>query len=53
LSKGNLEEDGVTCPCHFSVFNVKTGKVIRSPALKPEPTYEVKIQGFDVLIKPG
>ncbi len=53
LSKGNLEKDKVTCSCHFSVFDVKTGKAIRSPALKPEPTYEVKIQGLDILIKPG
>ncbi|MCP8321251.1 MAG: Rieske 2Fe-2S domain-containing protein, partial [archaeon] len=32
LSKGTLEEEKVSCPCHFSVFDVKTGKVIRPPA---------------------
>ncbi|MGQ9469494.1 MAG: Rieske (2Fe-2S) protein [Nitrososphaerales archaeon] len=26
LSKGNLEGEKVTCPCHFSVFNVKLEK---------------------------
>ncbi|MCP8316584.1 MAG: non-heme iron oxygenase ferredoxin subunit [archaeon] len=51
LSKGTLEEEKVSCPCHFSVFDVKTGKVIRPPALKPQPTYEVKVQGNDILIK--
>jgi len=51
LSKGTLEEDKVTCPCHHAIFDVKTGKVIRFPALKPEPTYEVKVQGEDILIK--
>jgi len=52
LSKGSLEEEKVTCPCHFSVFDVKTGKVIRPPALRHEPTYEVKVQENDILIKP-
>lgn len=51
LSKGTLEEERVTCPCHFSVFDVKTGRVIKSPAPKPEPIYEIKVQGEDVLIK--
>jgi len=51
LSKGTLEGEKVTCPCHFAVFGVKTGKVIRPPALKPEPTYEVNVQEDDILIK--
>jgi 3-phenylpropionate/trans-cinnamate dioxygenase ferredoxin subunit len=51
LSKGTLEEEKVTCPCHFSVFDVKTGKVLRTPAPKPEPTYEVRVQGEDIFDK--
>ncbi len=31
LSKGKLEGDTVECPMHFSVFNVKTGKLISGP----------------------
>lgn len=53
LSKGTLQETNVICPCHFSVFDLKTGKVIKSPAPKPEPTYEVKVQGEDILIASG
>ena len=31
LSKGKLEDETVECPMHFSVFNVKTGKLISGP----------------------
>jgi len=50
LSKGKLEDEKVICPCHFAVFDIKTGRAIRPPASKPEPTYRVKVQGEDILI---
>ena len=31
LSKGKLEGETVECPMHFSLFNVKTGKLISGP----------------------
>jgi 3-phenylpropionate/trans-cinnamate dioxygenase ferredoxin subunit len=51
LSEGILREDRVTCPCHFAVFNVKDGSVIKSPAKKPLLTYEVVVLGEDILVK--
>lgn len=39
LSGGILTGDSVECPCHGSVFNVKTGAVVRGPAGRPEPAY--------------
>ena len=32
LSKGKLKGETVECPMHFSLFSVKTGKLIHGPA---------------------
>lgn len=50
LSDGTLKGGNVTCPCHISIFNAKTGEVIRGPAKKPEPMFETKIEGEEILI---
>ncbi len=50
LSNGRLNGNIVECPCHGSSFDVKTGKVVRGPALTPEPTYEVKIENGHVMV---
>jgi nitrite reductase/ring-hydroxylating ferredoxin subunit len=50
LSKGTLQEDNVHCPCHGSTFDLKTGNIVRGPAKKPEPKYELKIENDQVLI---
>jgi nitrite reductase/ring-hydroxylating ferredoxin subunit len=44
LSKGDLEETTVTCPCHGSMFDVTSGEVLRGPAKKPEPSYRVEVR---------
>ncbi|HMA06047.1 MAG TPA: non-heme iron oxygenase ferredoxin subunit [Methanomicrobiales archaeon] len=44
LSKGRKEGDVVTCPCHGSRFNLKTGAVVRGPAENPEPAYPVTLE---------
>lgn len=50
LSDGMLKTESVQCVCHGSVFDLKTGKVISDPAKKPEPSYEVKVEGDQVLV---
>jgi Rieske Fe-S protein len=40
----------VTCPCHASTFSLATGDVITGPATLPQPVYEVRLDGNDVLI---
>ena len=49
LSDGVLKGDTVTCPCHSSRFNVKTGSVVGGPARKPETAYKTKVDGDKVL----
>lgn len=50
LSDGDLRGENVTCSCHGSTFDLKTGNVLKGPAKKPEPVYKVKVEGNDVLI---
>ena len=39
----------VECPLHESYFDLRTG-VPTEPADEPEPIYEVKIEGDDILV---
>ena len=50
LAEGDLEGDVVTCPWHFSTFNVRTGEVIDSPAHEPVATFQVRVEGDDILV---
>jgi len=49
LSDGKREGENIRCPCHRSVFDVKTGNVLKGPAKKPEPVFQVKVEGDQVL----
>lgn len=51
LAEGTLEGYEVECPWHGSKFDIRTGKVTRPPADEPESTYEVKVEGNDILIR--
>ena len=51
LAEGKLEGFEVECPWHGSKFDVRTGKVVRPPAMREEPTYEVKVENNNVLIR--
>jgi nitrite reductase/ring-hydroxylating ferredoxin subunit len=51
LSEGTIEGNIVICPCHEGRFDLTTGKVIASPPKSDEPSYEVKLQGSDVMLK--
>lgn len=37
------------CPCHGSVFDAATGKVLQGPALSPLPAVAVKVSGGSVV----
>jgi glycine betaine catabolism B len=51
LADGVLEGYEVECPWHNSKFDVRTGEVTSPPASEPEPAYEVKVDGNNILIK--
>lgn len=50
LSDGTLGGENVACSCHGSVFDVKTGNVVKGPAKKPEPAFQVKVEGDQILV---
>lgn len=50
LSDGSLEGSIVTCPCHGSRFDIKTGDVLNLPAVFPIKTYKVRVEKGDVLV---
>jgi 3-phenylpropionate/trans-cinnamate dioxygenase ferredoxin subunit len=41
LSGGKLDGETVRCPCHGSLFSIRTGEVVKGPAKNPEPAYAV------------
>jgi nitrite reductase/ring-hydroxylating ferredoxin subunit len=51
LSSGVFEGETVKCPCHKSVFNVRTGEVVHGPASKPVPKYAVKVEEKQILVR--
>ena len=50
LSKGKLEGETVTCPCHGSMYDLKTGNFVKGPTTKGEPKYELKVQDKDIMV---
>jgi nitrite reductase/ring-hydroxylating ferredoxin subunit len=51
LDEGTLEGYEVECPWHGSKFDVRTGEPTKPPARGPVPTYEVKIQDNNILVR--
>ncbi len=52
LSDGELKGDIVTCPWHFTPFNVKTGEAQEGGVTDdPVPIYEVHLEGGDIQIR--
>ncbi len=52
LSQGHVKDGVVMCPLHMWRFDVQTGKSLTAPGADLK-TYEIKIEGEDVLIKWG
>jgi nitrite reductase/ring-hydroxylating ferredoxin subunit len=42
----------VTCPIHGSMFRLTDGRVMRGPAPKPVPSFEARLNGDMVEIRP-
>jgi nitrite reductase/ring-hydroxylating ferredoxin subunit len=50
LSEGTLNGEKVQCPCHGSTFDIRTGAVVKGPARNPEASYELKVDGDQILV---
>ncbi len=51
LAHGKLEGYEVQCPWHGSRFDIRTGGVTKPPAIRSEPSYEIKIENDNILVK--
>ena len=50
-SLGEIEGDVMTCTCHGSQFDVRTGALLRGPATAPQPVYETRTQGGRIEVR--
>ncbi|WP_285734142.1 non-heme iron oxygenase ferredoxin subunit [Nocardiopsis sp. ATB16-24] len=50
LSEGEVEDGTIECWLHGSCFDLRSGAPLNPPATQPVPTYDVKIDGDDVLV---
>ena len=51
LSDGDLDGNIIQCPCHGAEFDIRTGEVTSPPAVEPLKTYQVRVEGDDILIE--
>ncbi len=50
LSAGQLNGRALTCLLHGARFDLETGEVLALPAYEPLKTYEVKVEGEEILV---
>lgn len=50
LSEGYIEDGCIECPLHQAQFNLRNGKAMCGPATVDIQTYQVKIEGDDILV---
>jgi len=48
LSEGELTDDTITCPWHFSTFRIADGSVVHGPASSRQVAYRARISGEQV-----
>ena len=51
LAKGTLVGTTVTCACHGSQFDVRSGAVLRGPAQRAERSRLVQVEGENLLVE--
>ncbi len=53
MSNGSVHGGAtVECAWHGARFDMKTGRAIRLPAIKAIKTYQVRVEGADILVAP-
>ena len=48
VDDGEVDGDALTCGCHGSIFDLKSGEAVGPPAEEPLPVYEVRVDGDQV-----
>ena len=53
LSNGVTSGNAIICPSHYARFDLASGRVDSAPALDDLATYEVKVEGEEILVGPS
>ena len=51
LCDGLLQGFSIVCPRHGAKFDIRTGRVLSMPATRDVRSYEVKVEGDELLVK--
>jgi nitrite reductase/ring-hydroxylating ferredoxin subunit/uncharacterized membrane protein len=51
LAEGELRDDAIVCPWHFSHFRLRDGAVLHGPATSRQVTYSARINGDQVEVQ--
>lgn len=50
LSEGAVEDGKLECVFHGAKFDVRSGKAVQLPAIKPVKTYPVDVRGDEIFV---
>jgi nitrite reductase/ring-hydroxylating ferredoxin subunit len=50
LSDGTLTGEKIECPCHGSIYDIRTGAVLKGPAKRPEPSFNLRVDNDQILL---
>ena len=50
LAEGDVEDCTISCWLHGSSFDLRTGRALSLPAIKPVPVFPVTVDGDEVLV---
>ena len=53
LGEGLLTDGVVECPFHGGQFDVKTGEVVEAPPTEALNTYQVRVEGGEIMVAAG
>lgn len=51
VAEGELEGYEIECPRHGARFDIRDGRVLSFPAIRPVRSYKVKVEGDDILLE--
>lgn len=51
LSDGEVEDGVIECIFHGARFDVRTGKALSLPAIKPVRTYPLEVRGDEIFVQ--
>lgn len=51
LMNGPVHGTIIECPCHYTKFDLRDGKVLQGPANGDLPTFKVKIENGEILVE--